>query len=508
VSIRSNSRPLYIKATRSRRSFIASSVVTAVLPMIAKANLIAEQTKAESIATDSLRPQYHLLPKANWMNDPNGPIYWNGQYHLFFQYNPDAAVWGDMHWAHAVSPDMIHWRHMPLALSPSPQGPDRDGCFSGSTVVRNGVPTILYTGVASTTPEQATLRDGKHNFQESQCIATSASPDLRSWVKSPRPVIPRPPHGVAITGFRDPCVWWSGSSWWMLLGSGFAKVGGCALLYRSSDLHHWEYLHPLLSGTWNGLRGVDPVDSGEMWECPDFFPLGSKHVLIYSTERKVYWTVGELDSQSMTFHPEKKGLLDTGAFYAPKTMLDRAGNRILWGWIPETRPEKDSVQAGWAGLASLPRLLSLQVDNSLGMQPISSLDALRMTSSVGGSLSFGQFCGEAIMRFARSGQDWSVTLGSTNRTYMRIHFRSPFPDSVFIDGVEFSIPMSEEKLRQLRIFMDGSVIEIFIDKSLAHTKRVYELDLDSPQTRVSVSGHQDVAVWQLRPISQDRLTTN
>ena len=102
------------------------------------------QTK---LAADPLRPQFHLLPPKNWMNDPNGPIYWKGAYHMFYQYNPNAAVWGDMHWAHAISEDMIHWRHLPIALAPTPGWDDADGCFTGSAVDDHGTATILYTGV-------------------------------------------------------------------------------------------------------------------------------------------------------------------------------------------------------------------------------------------------------------------------------------------------------------------------------------------------------------------------
>ena len=86
------------------------------------------------LAADPLRPQFHLLPVKSWMNDPNGPILWNGLYHMFYQYNPNAAVWGDMHWNHAVSEDMIHWHHMPIALAPTPGWDDADGCFTGSAV--------------------------------------------------------------------------------------------------------------------------------------------------------------------------------------------------------------------------------------------------------------------------------------------------------------------------------------------------------------------------------------
>ncbi len=116
-----------------------------------------------AIANDPLRPSYHLLPQHNWMNDPNGPIWWKGNYHLFYQLNPHAAVWGDMHWGHAVSPDMVHWRHEPIALAPTPGGADSEGCFSGSAVVFNGVPTFhLYR-----CPECAT-RPGDHPRRQRQ----------------------------------------------------------------------------------------------------------------------------------------------------------------------------------------------------------------------------------------------------------------------------------------------------------------------------------------------------
>src|SRR5664279_4231135 len=180
------------------------------------------------LAADPLRPQFHLLPTRNWMNDPNGPIYWKGQYHMFFQYNPNAAVWGDMHWDHAISPDMVRWKHLPVALAPTPGGADKDGCFTGSMVDDKGVPTILYTGVNP----------------EVQCLATSRDPLLRSWDKVAKAVIPTPPTGMQVVGFRDPCPWREGDWWYMGIGSGIKKKGGMVLLYRSKDLRDWEYLHP------------------------------------------------------------------------------------------------------------------------------------------------------------------------------------------------------------------------------------------------------------------------
>ncbi len=295
---------------------------------------------------------------------------------MFFQYNPNAAVWGDMHWAHAISPDMIHWKHLPVALAPTKGGPDQDGCFSGSAVDDRGTATFIYTGVSSTTPEQATLRDGTHNFRETQLLATSTDANLLTWKKFPQPVL-QPPNDPGLTGFRDPCLWKDKSVWYMGVGSGQRKIGGRVLLYRSTDLHHWEPVSVLASGKWNGKDTPDTVDSGEMWECPDFFKLCDKYVLIYSTERKVFWQSGELDPKEMVFHSQKQGLLDSGAFYAPKTQTAANGDRILWGWIPETRSESEFSQAGWAGCMSLPRVLTLDTAGHLKMRVASQAAELR-----------------------------------------------------------------------------------------------------------------------------------
>src|SRR5579871_1584310 len=199
-----------------------------------------------NFANDPHRPRYHFMPPANWMNDPNGPIYVDGRYHLFYQHNPRAAAWGDydnsvpaappppdvvwgsMHWGHAVSTDLVNWRHLPIALTPTPDGPDKNGCFSGCAVIHEGVPTLLYTGVSP----------------ECQCLAVSHD-GLLTWQKDARnPVIAGPPAGWTRTDFRDPCVWQEGDEWLMLIGTGIKDVGGAALLYRSDDLIHWRYLHP------------------------------------------------------------------------------------------------------------------------------------------------------------------------------------------------------------------------------------------------------------------------
>jgi len=155
--------------------------------------LAAQANSAERLlAQDPNRPQYHFLPAANWMNDPNGPIYWKGTYHMFDQYNPDGPFWGDIHWGHAISPDMVHWKHLPVALAPTPGASDADGCFSGTAVVQDGQVALIYTGVRSVPEAQATIKHGVNSFRETQCLALSNDPILTTWSKLSTPLLSDP----------------------------------------------------------------------------------------------------------------------------------------------------------------------------------------------------------------------------------------------------------------------------------------------------------------------------
>jgi beta-fructofuranosidase len=483
---------------------------------------LEEKVSVARLAADPLRPQFHLLPARNWMNDPNGPIFWNGSYHMFFQYNPNAAVWGDMHWAHAVSPDMLHWKHLPIALAPTPGGYDQDGCFTGSAVVFKGTPTLLYTAVKSSSANEATLRDGTHNFLETQCLATSNDPQLLTWNKLPAPVL-LPPKDPKLTGFRDPFLWNDSANWYMGVGSGQRGDGGCVLLYRSTDLRHWEYLRPFASGKWNGKKTPDLVDTGEMWECPDFFQLGSKYALLYSTERKVYWQIGELDRKEMIFHAQKNGFLDHGAYYAPKTQLDAKGRRILWGWIPETRPEAEFSAAGWAGCMSLPRVLSLDATNGLAMRVVDEIDQLRAEKlTLPGPETSAPPHREALRK---------ITLKNASSEFL-FRFRSKLFHLDLTDGKASLLAVSYDPARtgqelqmgthsanlpraasgehEIHLFLDGSVVECIADNRAALTTRIYTTNQGSLHLAISDSeldAISSLSVWPIRPISPDRLTS-
>ncbi len=145
-----------------------------------------------------------------------------------------------MHWDHAVSDDMIHWRHMPVAMAPTAGGPDQEGVFSGTAFVKDGKVGMMYTGVKKSTDKEATIKDS--SLRETQCIAMANDDELSSFTRVPQPVIAAPPPGLQVNGFRDPSPWKQGDWWYTPIASGFPDVGGSILLYRSKDLRSWEYV--------------------------------------------------------------------------------------------------------------------------------------------------------------------------------------------------------------------------------------------------------------------------
>jgi beta-fructofuranosidase len=496
----------------SRRRLLASAATAAAAGLVPRWAM-AEDATAD-LAADPRRPQFHLLPAKNWMNDPNGPVYFNGKYHMFCQFNPLAAVWGDMSWYHSESPDMLHWTHLPLAMTPTPDSPDSFGCFSGSAIKVGKRVYQVYTGTKLSSKELATIRDGEDKIQESQCIAWSDDPALVKWTKLPEPIVPLPPPGMKITGFRDPSAWKQGDWYYMTVGSGESEVGGCVLLYRSKKLDDpkaWEYLHKLTSGNWNGKKTANPCDDGEMWECPDFFALDGGHVLIYSTLGKVIWESGHLDEATMTFTKKKTGELDLGAFYAPKTQLDAKGRRILWGWIQEKRSDAEMKVAGWSGMMSLPRVLSLDKDGTLRIKALPEAVVLRA------GLLPPQETYAGLARMIPNAAGEILCVGSRSGTMeFRMHFASsellqatytPEAHKFVVDGKEIALESGD--IPSLHAYVDGSVIELIISERIGYTKRFYYPGSTAPDIRVLALGATDVKLtgWKISPISKDRLTT-
>jgi beta-fructofuranosidase len=461
------------------------------------------------LAADPHRPQYHFLPPCNWMNDPNGVIQWKGQYHLFYQHNPTGALWGNMHWGHAVSPDLIHWSDLPIALAPAPDSPDATGCFSGCAV-DNGVPTLIYTGTT-----------GQRNEIQTQCLATSRD-DLLTWEKYlHNPVLSEVPAEARQTSdFRDPFVWKDSDRWYMVVASRIAERGGVVFLYRSRDLREWEYLHPLLTGA--------DRSEGVLWECPNFFPLGDQWVLIVSAAHtgektdSVFYFVGEYKDERFT--PAYRGILDYGCVYAPLSFVDDQRRRLLFGWIREERPNEVIQRAGWAGVQTIPRVLSLDADNHLRMMLVPELESIRgkhhhceaitldqpiSLDSVGTSLDIlaefevesGGNCG-LILACATAGDEGIYVRYDTAAQRLIVEKRSPSLDAVGVPLREAPHPLTAGETLKLRILFDGSVIEIIANDRTSLSTRFYRTAGDSAGVQVfgDKARLRSLDIWEMPSI--------
>ena len=324
------------------------------------------------------RPVFHLSSRVGWMNDPNGFSFYKGEYHMFYQYHPYSPFWGPMHWGHAVSRDLLHWEHLPAALAPDMEY-DRDGCFSGSAVVLpDGRHLLMYTGVS-----KEVQPDGSTKEVQTQCLAVGDGMDYEKYVGNPVLDKAALPEGGSKYDFRDPKLWRKqDGSYLCVTGNCTAAHDGQILLYSSPDGFRWKY---------EKILAANHERFGKMWECPDFFALDGKQVLItspqdmmpqgfeYHNGNGTLCLIGSYDEASNTFVEESNQSIDYGIdFYAPQTVLAPDGRRIMIGWMqnwdtcnlhaPEIR--------SWFGQMSLPRELSVQ-NGRLFQRPVRELEAMR-----------------------------------------------------------------------------------------------------------------------------------
>lgn len=458
----------------------------------------------QQFVDDWQRPRYHYLPPANWMNDPNGVIQWQGQYHLFYQHNPNGPFHADMHWGHAVSDDLIHWADLPIALAPNDPY-DESGVYSGCAVNNNGVPTIVYTGTR-----------GERSSIQTQCIATSDD-DLLTWTKyADNPIIGDiPPESKQTRDFRDPFVWREDDTWYMVVGSRIDGVGGTVFLYRSSDLIHWDYLNPILTGDINR--------NGYMWECPNFFRLGDQWVLIISSHLghetgKVLYFIG--DYADYRFTPTYEGVLDHGYLYAPLSTEDDQGRRLLWGWLREGRSVDTQKAAGWSGVQSIPRELTMR-EGRLYMEPVPELKAIRgaqhhyeaidlaveITLDVSGlSLDIeatvepganGLF-GLVLACAADGSEQTQITYDAGAKRLMVNRQQSGSGEGVDPSAQDAPHDLTTGEPLHLRILLDGSVLEIIANGRTSLTSRIYPSQADSQGVRLFGRGVvRSLGIWEM-----------
>jgi beta-fructofuranosidase len=453
--------------------------------------------------TDRHRPIYHLTAPANWINDPNGVGHHQGRFHVYYQYNPNAAKWGDIHWGHASSADLVHWRDEPIALAPSP-GLDEGGCFSGSFALVDGQPTLYYTGHTAE--------------RQVQCMATSD--DMVRWTKHPQLAIVERPEGVEAQDFRDPYVFRHDGHWYLVVGAGLDHARGQCLLYRSDDGRHWQP---------RGALFTAPDDSyGVMWECPNFFPLGDRWVLVFSRwlGLGVHAFVGRFENERFT--PEWEGAhdVDAGAF-AHLAMAAPDGRCLQWAWMNEQREQALIDADGWAGALTVPRELLLDAAGRLGVRPVAEISRLRqaplpLDSTDGSGAVRHRFEGRHLDIEARfdglerdkvgltllaspDGQEGTriVYWPDARRLWIE-RGRSSLSHGVRRQDLGTPLVLAPGEPLHLRVLLDASVLEVYANDRISLSTRLYPTREDSVRGEAWLEGRGRVTLqaWPMGPIFQ------
>jgi sucrose-6-phosphate hydrolase SacC (GH32 family) len=455
---------------------------------------------------DRHRPGYHFISPEHWMNEPHAPLYFKGMYHIFFQHNPKGPYFGNIHWGHAVSTDMVHWKDLPFALSPQYGQTDPDGCWSGSSVIDDsGIPTLFYTaGDFGKMPNQM-IAAAKSIFAFDKDI------NLEEWVKQGQQVITQKEGQGYYGEFRDPFVWKEGGTWYMLVGSGVPGSGGTALLYTSDDLVSWEYRKPVFVGNF----GKYPK-TGKVWELPVLLKLGTdregndKHIFIINPcylepspygSRYVFYWIGTWSTENLEFVPdsEQPQMFDYGDhFTGPSGMVDEKGRNIIFSIAQDRRTEKQHHDSGWAHNAGLPLMLYLREDGRLGIEPVPELLALRkeklvsfenkkvndankLLDSIKGDmleiiLEFDKCCaaeyGIALRCTPDGTEETLILFNEETSTLYADRTKSSFDCDVENDIKGGPLDIGGENLK-LHIYIDKSMIEVYANGLKSITTRAY-----------------------------------
>lgn len=498
----------------------------------------------QALAGDPVRPIYHFCNPDGRLNDPNGLCFWQGRWHLFYQAFPPEDP--RPHWAHAVSDDLIHWRDLPYAIYPHPE----HGCWSGASLVDGDRVIVHYYG-----------------HQTGNVSAISRDPLLLNWQKVPGG-IPEPKVNDLSQPFRvyDPCIWKKDGAYYSLSG-GTLPTGPRGLqrranfLFRSEDLETWEYLHPFVEDDLFSANGDDGA-------CPYFWPIGDKHMLLYYSHRNGgQYLIGDYDQARDKLIARDYGRFNFGAswpggIHAPSATPDGKGGLIAifnvnWGmpslgWSEEEREVRHF--GCWEGqqLMSLPRCLSLSASGDVQIEPAGDIESLRgrhtqitdCTIKGNSEIVFDQLAGNAIelsLEVETNGApliELDVLRSPDQQEYTRIAFyrdRGVKPlepgigagtppnnegtySLVALDSSHVSIQpqarsrppeiapvfLAPEENLKMRVFVDKSIVEVFVNNRQCLAVRVYPGRQDSVGVALRAVG-RDVRLvvldaWEMKSI--------
>ena len=482
-------------------------------------SLIAN-TQTNSLYNEQYRPRFHFSPSVNWCNDPNGLVYNKGTYHLFYQHNPFGNVWGHMTWAHAVSKDLVHWKHLPIAIAE-----EKDTMiFSGTCVVDKN--NTSGFGKNGKTPMVAVYTGHIENKNQSQHIAYSLDDGI-TWIKyNKNPVL-----DLGKKDFRDPKIfWYEPKNYWVM--ALMFPVEHYVQFYSSGNLKDWKH-----------LSDFGPVgDTSGVWECPDLtqvpiegMPGKKKWILQTSQNTSMQYFVGEFDGIKFTNEtsPDKILRPDFGPDYYAAiawNQLPSAHLPTAIGWLNNWNYANDIPTTPWKGAMSLPRTLQVKKINNewvLLQKPIDGLKTLRtnpmeikstgITNSKILPRQSQQL--EMLLTYEPSAANSGVRLAMGKNSYFEIGYDAA-KQTVYIDRSKteqtgfnknfsslsrFETPVSlKNKKLKLHIFYDHSIAEIFInDGEAVLTAQLFSAESNNSIQLFSNGGRSTVVflkLWDIRPI--------
>ncbi|MGM0123541.1 beta-fructofuranosidase [Enterococcus sp. AZ194] len=429
------------------------------------------------------KPKAHFSAPIGWINDPNGFVYYKGEYHLFYQFHPYSAKWGPMHWGHAKSQDLVNWTHLPVALTPD-QPYDKGGCFSGTALVQGDKLILMYTGVSEKEGQACQV----------QCIAEST--DGLHFEKSPHNPVIDERHVKNTADFRDPKIFMRENKYYSLVASTEEGIGN-VLLFESDDLADWRFKSTFLTAK---------PHQGRIWECPDLFELDGKDILIvspiafapdgyrYTNVNSSVYFVGKVDWATYTFIPESYDEIDSGLdFYAPQTLVDDKKRRLLIAWQQmwgRTMPT-DELGHRWAGSMVIPRELRL-VDGKLTQSVVSEFhEKLKLSSS---QIVKDRYKGPVTLYTQiETKEAFSIEIGSASDSLEFTYDgavltidRTKLTRQIQGEETYSSVRKKEYSSEKLvvRLYVDESCCEIIVNDEVAFSTTFY-LETETPEIKIT-----------------------
>ena len=464
------------------------------------ASALAVRNLRDRILRDPSRPGYHFVMPEGVASpfDPNGAIYWKGRYHLFYIFQDKRSGKKSDHWGHMSSTDLFHWRHHPTGLL--------EGMYSGNCFInKDGVPTICY-----------------HQFGQGNAMDVALDDDLNEWKKlDSNPITPKTQEGDEHHGkYRswDPFGWLEGDTYYAIFGG--ERPG----IVKSPTLGgEWQYVGDLFA------HGVEGVSLDEDVSCADLFRLGDKDVLLGISHRLgCRYYLGEWKNEQ--FYPESHAQMSwvDNAFFAPESLVDDKGRRIMWAWLLDAPEFGVRWEHGWSGTMSLPRVLSLGDDGQLRMDVPEEIEALRygafkkvdfplqpgvdmVIEGIGGNsleLLIDMESGEASEYGVKvcaspDGQEETLIYYDAAEGKLKVDTRRSGPEDTpkAVEAAPFKLKEGESL--KLRVFVDKSVIEVFANSRQAIARRIYPSRPDSLGASLfSTGGKTRVHVleaWNISP---------